>query len=91
MIDCETQYIVVKGHKFSSIMGKISSVVSFDRTTVAACLQGESHRQNGKQVMDGQLSPESFFKHADGLMLQVVIGGNASVRQWLDGAIILEH
>lgn len=41
--------------------------------------------------MDWQLSPQSFFKHTDGLMFQVVIGTDATVRQRLNGPIILEH
>lgn len=64
--------------------------ISGDRTTVAVCSQCETHRQNGEQLMDGQLSPQSFFKHANGLMLQVVIGGDATISQWLNGPIILD-
>lgn len=55
------------------------------------CSQCETHRQNGQQLMDGQLSPQSFFKRADGLMPQVVIGGDATVRQGLNAPIILEY
>lgn len=39
--------------------------------------------------MGWQLSPQSLFKHTDGLMLQVVIGADATVRQRLNGPIIL--
>lgn len=41
--------------------------------------------------MGSHLSLQPFFKHSDGLMPQVVIGGDATVGQWLNGAIILEH
>lgn len=40
--------------------------------------------------MQRQLSLQSLFEHADGLVFQVVIGGNATVSQRLDGLIILE-
>lgn len=40
--------------------------------------------------MDGQLGLQSFFKRANSLMLQVVIGGDATVRQWLDSPVVLE-
>lgn len=54
-------------------------------------LSGETHRQNREELMDGQLGPQSLFKHADGLVPQVVIWGDTTVSQWLNGPIILQH
>lgn len=50
----------------------------------------EPHRQNGEQLLDAQLRLQPLFKHADGLVLQVVIGGDPAIRQGLDGALVLE-
>ena len=41
--------------------------------------------------MDGHLGLQPLFKHADGLMPQVVIRGNATISQWLNGPIVLRH
>lgn len=53
--------------------------------------KAETHCQNGEKLLDRQVGPQPLFKHADGLMLQVVIGGNATISQRLNGPIILQH
>ena len=41
--------------------------------------------------MDGQLGLQPLLEGADGLVLQVVVRGDASVRQRLDGASVLRR
>lgn len=50
----------------------------------------EPHRQDGQQLLHAQLRSQPLLKHADGLMLQVVIGGDAAIGERLDGVVILE-
>ena len=57
---------------------------------VCACVR-PAHRENSEKVVDGQLGLQPLLKHADGLVLQVVVGGDASVGQRLDGASVLRQ
>lgn len=41
--------------------------------------------------MDGQLRPQAFLEHADGLMFQVIIGGDSAVCERLNGALVLKE
>lgn len=49
-----------------------------------------AHRQDAQQILDGQIWLQSLFKHAHGLVFQVIVGCNAAVRQWLNGALVLK-
>lgn len=53
-------------------------------------LTAEPHRQDGEQLLDAQLGLQPLLEHADGLMLQVVVGGDAAIGEGLDGALVLE-
>ncbi len=48
-----------------------------------------AHRQDAQQLLDGQLWLQTLFEHADGLVLQVIVGSDAAVRQRLDGLLVL--
>ncbi len=48
-----------------------------------------AHRQDAQQLLDGQLWLQTLFEHADGLVLQVIVGPDAAVRQRLDGLLVL--
>lgn len=48
-----------------------------------------THRENGQQLMDGKLRLQSLLEHANSLVFQVIIRGDASIRERFDGALIL--
>lgn len=48
-----------------------------------------AHRQDGQQLLDGQLWLQTLFEHADGLVFQVIVGPDAAIRQRLDGLLVL--
>ena len=49
----------------------------------------QTYLEDREDVLDGQLSPQPLLEHPDCLVLQVVVGGDTTVRQGLNGAIIL--
>lgn len=48
-----------------------------------------SHRKDGQQLLDWKLWLQSLLKHANSLVFQVVIWGDAAIRERFDCALIL--
>lgn len=47
--------------------------------------------QDGQQILDWQLWLQPLLEHANSLVLQVIVGGNAAISKRLNGALILDN